>query len=328
MQTLLQSTQAYKIVKTESREGKLSHAYLLLFDDARNLRFTLRYFAKILFACDGEYYGAEDAEKKRVANLIDTESFADCLFFPAEGKKLTVEDTERIREECALSAVEGNTKVFVIGDFSEANTQTQNKLLKLLEEPPKGVVFLLGATSSFSVLPTVLSRTKKIEILSFPLDEVTECLIRTYGDKYERSFLESCAAATGGNVGRAQSTLEGGHFKTLMDTAFALAMSTPDRLPVLVKQISESKQQKDLLSALRLIFRDGLLIKTQGKKAGRNLLLKAEHSRTEEVAQKYSAHALLFAQEALSDAEKQVTFNATFAQCIEILIAKIQSKNN
>ena len=78
---------------------------------------------------------------------------------------LYAEDAENIREETLLSPIEGERKLFVLGDFAEANTQTQNKLLKLLEEPPQGVIFLLGATTVFPVLPTVLSRTKKLEIL-------------------------------------------------------------------------------------------------------------------------------------------------------------------
>ncbi|MBQ8394918.1 MAG: hypothetical protein IJX49_05030 [Clostridia bacterium] len=327
MQTLLQSTQAYKIVKTESRENKLSHAYLLLFDDGRNLRFTLRQFAKILFQCDGDFYSAENENKQRIAKLIDSESYADCLFLPAEGKKLTVEDAEKILEESTLCPIEGDLKVFVVGDFSEANIQTQNKLLKLLEEPPKGVVFLLGATSSFAVLTTVLSRTKKLEILSFPLDDVTDCLQRTYGDKYDRATLAMCAATSGGNVGSAQGLLEGGHFKVLLDSAYALALTSMDRLPALVKQIGETKQQKELLSTLRLIFRDGLLLKIQGKRAERNLLLKAEKERSIAVSNTYTERALLYAQEVFSDAEKQVKFNATFPQCIELCMAKIQKEN-
>lgn len=327
MQTLLQSTQAYKIVKTESRENRLSHAYLLLFDDGRNLRFTLRQFAKILFQCDGELYSANKENKQRIAKLIDNESYADCLFFPAEGKKLTVEDAEKIQEESTLCPIEGNLKVFVIGDFSDANTQTQNKLLKLLEEPPKNVVFLLGATSAFSVLTTVLSRTKKLEILSFPLDDVTDCLERIYGDKYDRATLSMCAATSGGNVGSAQNLLEDGHFKKLLDNAYSLALTSESRLPALVKQIGETKQQKELLSALRLVFRDGLLLKIQGNKAERNLLLKAEKERSFTLSQRYTARALLYAQEVLSEAEKQVKFNATFPQCVEICMAKIQREN-
>ena len=49
MQTLIQTSKAYRLVKTERQENRLSHTYLLLYDDARNLRFALKEFAKIFF---------------------------------------------------------------------------------------------------------------------------------------------------------------------------------------------------------------------------------------------------------------------------------------
>ena len=122
--------------------------------------------------------------------------------------------------------------------------------------------------------------------------------------------------------------LEGGHYKTLLENAFSLVLCQSYQLPTVVKQLGEFKQQKELIAMLRLVFRDALVVKTQGKKAGRNLLMKTEVSRIEQVAERYSLPALFTAQEVLSDAEKQVKFNAVFSQCIELCIAKIQSKNN
>ena len=51
------------------------------------------------------------------------------------------------------------------------------------------------------------------------------------------------------------------------------------------------------------------------KKEKENLLL---------VAKRYGKSALLYAQTAISNAEKQVTFNAVFSQCIELCIADIR----
>ncbi len=317
MKELLQNTRAYRLLTTEYAENRLSHAYLLLLEDTRNLRFALKTFAKILF--DGEEYN------ERITRLIDTESFSDCLFFPQSGKKLTVEDAEKIKEECTLKPLEGDKKVFVLGDFSEANVQTQNKLLKLLEEPPQGVYFLLGATSVYPLLSTVLSRTKRLDIPPFGVEEIAACLNRFYGEKYENDSLVLCSAAANGNVGKAQAMLEGGYYKTLLSDAFLLCLASDSALPVVVKQIGESKHAKELLSSLRLIFRDALLIKTGQKTT--NLLLKTEKENLKKVANRYTLSALFYAQEALGKAEKELAFNAVFPQCIELCMAKIQSKN-
>lgn len=323
MQTLLKSTQAYRLLKTEGARDNFSHAYLLLFNDAKNLRFALKTFAKLFFHCDEP----KTEQERRISRLIEEDTFSDCLSFPADGKKLTVDDAERILEESTLQPVEGGRKLFLLADFAEANTQTQNKLLKLLEEPPKGVVFLLGATISYPVLTTVLSRTKQLEILPFSVDEITQVLKRAYPEK-DKNELTMYAAAANGCVGEAENMLTGDYYQSVMEAAFSLALSTPSTLPALAKQVGETKRQKELLSALRLIFRDALLVKqfykTDRKGTEKALLLAPQKEKLIQVSEKYSPAALLYAQEAFSVAEKQVRFNAVFAQCIELCFAKIQ----
>ena len=323
MQTLLQATQAYKIVQNEKNENRLSHAYLLLLDDSKNLREALKVFAKLLLVGD-----RQDDEAQRIVKLIQTESFSDCLFYPAQGKKLTVEDANAIHEECTLSPVEGEKKLLVLGDFAEANTQTQNKLLKLLEEPPKHVLFLLGATSAFPILTTVLSRTKKLEIPAFDVEQITACLQRVYPNQYDLETLRFCAAASGGTVGGAQNLLEGGQYKTLTEQAFSLLLSPSYKLPTAVKAVAEIKYQRELLSTLRLIFRDALLLKAPKVNADKFLLLRSEKENLQKVATMYALKTLIYAQNALSDAEKQIKFNAVFPQCVELCIAKIRMENN
>ena len=322
MQTLLETSKAYRLIQTERTENRLSHAYLLLYDDARNLRYALKTFAKLFFQ---DEYGVLEERKEK---LLDAESFCDCLIYPAEAdKKLKVEDAEKILEESVLTPVEGDIKLFLIGDFSEANVQTQNKLLKLLEEPPKGVYFLLGATNAHSVLTTVLSRTKKLEIEPFDTVAITKALQREYGGTYDDAALSLCAATSDGNFGKAQNMLEGGYYKTLLDMAFSLCLCPSHELPALIKQIGEIKRQKEFLSTLRILFRDGLILKTQGEKAKKNLLLSAEIETLKKVMNAYTVPAFLYAQESISNAERQIFTNANFAQCVEICSQKIKTKN-
>ena len=180
MRTLLQSTNAYKLLLSEREENRLNHAYLILLDDARILRAVLTEFALAFFGCEQENAGGM-CERK--AELIKKESFADCIFYPKGDKKFAVSDIDEIKEESALNPVEGDKKLFVIGEFAELGITQQNKLLKLLEEPPKNVYFLLGATSSYSILQTVLSRVKKLEISPFSEREIEQFLMRNYANE-------------------------------------------------------------------------------------------------------------------------------------------------
>ena len=320
MQSLLKETRAYRLLGAEEERGELSHAYLLLLDDGRNLRDALKAFAKILFSCAKEKTDAQ----KRVSRLIDEETFADCLFFPEQGKRFMVEDAEIIGEESQLKPVEGERKLFVIDGFDFATPAAQNKLLKLLEEPPAGVVFLLGACTEYPVLPTVLSRVKTLEIPPFSTEAVQDVLIRNYGDRYALNDYELCAAASGGAVGAAQEMLDSGGYKQLVENAFSLCLCKPSELPLVVKKVGDTKRKRELLSLLRILFRDGLLCKTGTLQ--KSVLLKSETIRLQAIANAYSLSALVYAQEAISEAEKDVAFNAYFPQCVELLLAKIQRK--
>ena len=219
--------------------------------------------------------------------------------------------------------MEGEKKVFVVCDFAEATPASQNKLLKLLEEPPEGVVFLLGATTAFPVLSTVLSRVEKLEISPFDVAQVKACLTRLYAEKqtYTQADFELCAAASGGCVGRAQSLLEGGDFQALLEDAFALCLGQPHELPVLIKKIGETKRKKEFLSLLRILFRDTLILRANLQKSA--LFLQGEKDKLEKMATVYSSAALLSAQELLLAAEQQLFFNTVFPQCIEVLFARI-----
>lgn len=322
MQTLFEKTRAYQTVNQDCANNQMGHAYMLIANDAHNLSGILKIFAKLFFKVAQTGVG----EEARIARLIDAQNFSDCHFFPEAGKRFSVEDAEKITEECTLKPVEADKKLFVIGDFSEATAPAQNKLLKLLEEPPQGVYFLLGATSAYSVLPTVLSRVKKLEIPSFDVKEITSALFRIYGNRFMESDYTLCAMASDGVLGRAQDVLEGGAYKTLIDEAFALCLGKADVLPIAVKKIGETKRKRELLSLIRLVFRDALIYKTPALKDG-GVFLQTETERLKKVAERYCLRALIQAQEYISEAEEQLFFNAVFPQCLEILMAKIYESN-
>lgn len=78
--------------------------------------------------------------------------------FVLRKKSVSVDDIRDLRSNAYLAPHESDRKVFVLDNVGEYNLQSQNALLKVLEEPPRNVFFILTASSKNSVLPTVLSR--------------------------------------------------------------------------------------------------------------------------------------------------------------------------
>lgn len=71
---------------------------------------------------------------------------------------LRVDQIREIRQYCASSPNEGAEKVFVLKDTQLMNLQAQNAFLKILEEPPQYVSFILLCDNKSGFLDTILSR--------------------------------------------------------------------------------------------------------------------------------------------------------------------------
>lgn len=300
MQELLRSTTAYRAM------GKAAHATLIVFPDEKYLRTLLKECAKAFFhAQDGS----------RVAELIEKESFSDCLIYPAAGEKLTAELGAKIIDESLLRPVEGEKKLFVLDAFHNTSALVQNKLLKVLEEPPADVYFLLGATAEYSVLPTVLSRMKKIVLAPFPEEAIRGALTRRHG---AAEGVAEAAAASGGVFSAAEELLAGGGEDFTLAEKFLLG----DGIRV-ARAVGERKDKKAALAALKLTLRDALLIKTgQARHAARR------GERMEEIAERYPASALLKGAELAVLAEKQIGWNAPLAQCLETLAIGMEEERD
>ena len=324
VQDILKNTNAYTRLLSQRETGNLSHAYLLVYDDPVHTKTALKALAKILFYAEENTCGEYDSpNEERIARLIDGEKYADCLIYPKNEKRLNVEECERIVEECFIHAVEGDKKVILIDRIDEALPTAQNKLLKVLEEPHEGVVFLLSARTTYPVLQTVLSRTQKLEIPPLSIEEVGACMQRNPKNTATQEEIRLVSALSCGSVGTAEGLLAAGYYKTLIADAFALCECDLDRLPIAAKQAGATKNKKELLSLLRLIFRDAAFEKL-GKKE--YTLLSPERERIARLAKRFSYATLVYAQERFAAAEKEVVFNANFTQCIELCMARILVK--
>ena len=75
---------------------------------------------------------------------------------------LLVADANEIVDRSYDTPVFGEYKIFLIHNADNLNEQAQNKLLKTLEEPNKSSIFILTTTAEYRLLPTILSRGKKV----------------------------------------------------------------------------------------------------------------------------------------------------------------------
>ena len=302
--SLFTESRAYTIVAGDAACGRVSHAYLLVCPDERNLRGYLKELAKLIMRAD-----------ERAARLIDEEIYSDCRIFPAEGEKMAVSDVKELLESCYIRPVEADRKVFVLDRMQDMLPPAQNKLLKVLEEPPANVFFVLGATSEFPVLTTVKSRTKKLELFSFPQEKIEQYIKSKYP---LRPDAREIAAASGGVLGAAEALAESdgrGEEAAL----FALNLS-PAAIPLAAKKYGTRESLAVFLPMLRIAYRDILMCKL-GRE---DLLLSGKDEKIlHRAAERYTVAALVNAQEKIGRLERDLKFNANAPAGMEELLAGI-----
>lgn len=86
---------------------------------------------------------------------------------------ISVDESQDIIRKLSLKSYEGGYKVMVIWMAEEMNPQCSNKLLKILEEPPAGTLFILLCESQDQLLPTIISRTQILKIPRINSDDLS-----------------------------------------------------------------------------------------------------------------------------------------------------------
>jgi len=94
--------------------------------------------------------------------------------------EIGIKDMLELQRLANLPPYEGKCKVFIIDDAEYLSTEAANSLLKILEEPPQRVVWLLLASEEERLLPTIISRCQRLELKPVPSERVQEILISSY----------------------------------------------------------------------------------------------------------------------------------------------------
>lgn len=141
----------------------ISHANILECLDLCTSLKIAKDVAKILICND---------EKNRPCNVcsnclkVNKNSHADVKFIGLSeaGNSIKVDDIRFIRSDCFIASNEGSCKFYIIKNADYMTIQAQNALIKVLEEPPKNVYFILLCKYSTNLLETIRSRSQIFSI--------------------------------------------------------------------------------------------------------------------------------------------------------------------
>lgn len=114
--------------------------------------------------------------------------------------EITVDETRNLRNFLGLSAADGGRRVVLIDAADDLNRNAANAILKLLEEPPAKVTFLIVAHQPAALLPTIRSRTRDLRLAPLPADLLARAMTQAGAEIEDPAPLAELA---GGSVGEA-----------------------------------------------------------------------------------------------------------------------------
>ncbi len=319
LHALIEGTSAYRSVKGDKAEGRLSHAYLILSRDKDFLDDYLNEFARLIICGNPLPCGV-----CRACKLMAEGAYPDLRFYPRkteDGKEanVKVEDVQQIIEETYLKAVEGEKKVFVISHGENLSPVVQNKLLKTLEEPPHNVFILIGATTDFPLLSTVKSRMKRLEIPAFSAQVLYNALKEDCPDS-ER-LKEACALADG-TVGKALEIYgndEVAHISQFVRDLVLNMKKSQNVLDFSQRFTEEKLDFAEFLSVLEVFYRDMLLYFSGGEEKVSN----KNNLQTIKSAERYNLGSCIYILEKIAEAQARKKANANATMLVEWLFFQI-----
>lgn len=115
---------------------------------------------------------------------------------------ISIEEVRNLVLSAQMGGSMGRYRIMIIEDADRMAERSSNVLLKALEEPPAGTVWILCAPSEADMLPTIRSRVRRIALKTPAVEEVAQLLIER--DSIDRSLALTVAAEAQSHIGMAR----------------------------------------------------------------------------------------------------------------------------
>ncbi len=161
-------------LRNQLMSGKTAHAYLFTGSRGTGKTTCARILAKALNCLDPvdgnpclECEICRDAEENALSDIIEIDA----------ASNNGVDDIRDLRDGAVYTAERCRYKVYIIDEVHMLSKEAFNALLKIMEEPPPHVKFILATTEIHKVLPTILSRCQRYDFRRILPKDITERLL-------------------------------------------------------------------------------------------------------------------------------------------------------
>ena len=308
---LYKLSQTHKVLSQDLNTNMLNHCYLINSKDREYLSMLCLFAVKALYclADDKPCNSCINCQKIEHGNMVDFE------IYPKD-KSLVVEDILNVVSSAQVRAMESDFKVFLLNNFDECTIQGQNKILKTLEEPPSNVIFILSCENLGLVLPTILSRAKKIVEPPLSVDTIDKFLT---GKKIENS--QVVASMSDGLITNALNIAQNKDASKILNLSLATLTnlkSTKELLDYSSQILALKKDIPFFLDTMLAMLRDIAVVNYGGK-----LLFENLSSEYKKLACVYSSQMIQKITQKINEIAQKQEFNCNMTSVIDTLLLDI-----
>ncbi|MBE6839296.1 MAG: DNA polymerase III subunit gamma/tau [Ruminococcus sp.] len=330
-------------LRNQIMNNKTAHAYIFTGSRGTGKTTCARIFAKAvncLNSTDGnpclECDICRDAENEALADIIEIDA----------ASNTGVDDMRDLRDGAIYSPERCRYKIYIIDEVHMLSTNAFNALLKIIEEPPPYVKFILATTEVHKVLPTILSRCQRFDFRRIMPEDIAARLkyiageekitltddaasliarIADGGMRDALSLLDQCIAYSENvdiDTVSAAAGIAGREY--LFDIIDAIAdLDAGKVLSVVDNLYSMSKDMSRLCEELILQFRNLMIIKSAPDKTGLISCLPNELERLKAVSAKLSLEEILDKLNGLQECNERLTRSLSKRVEFEMCLIKL-----
>ena len=155
----MKSKEILSAFEKEVKQNKISASYLFYGDKRVDLLFYALEFSKMVMTKDIE----DEEEKKSIEKRIENLQHSDIEVINRKNENIKIDEVRELIYDAIESAYSSPKKIFILCGIENLRKESSNALLKILEEPPKDVYFILLARS-LNIISTIKSRTIKFHL--------------------------------------------------------------------------------------------------------------------------------------------------------------------
>ena len=167
-------------LRKQVESGRLSHAYLFIGTRGTGKTTCAKILARAV-NCEHPVNGSP-CNECAACRGIESGSILDVVELDAASNN-RVDDVRALQDEAVFSPAGVKKRVYIIDEVHMLSTAAFNALLKILEEPPEHLLFILCTTELHKVLPTIVSRCQRHSFKRITPSAISERLLYVAGQE-------------------------------------------------------------------------------------------------------------------------------------------------